>query len=103
MQQWFVFSGYSFGMDGWFKKKTMDEDYLKKDIRFSEIMRQDLGYYNENKCISSWNKGKNLIKTAAMINKGFSTHVQAFGLPKIDSKVWCERYNSKPYNNSLNF
>lgn len=53
-------SGYSFGIDGWLRQKTANEERIKKEIRYQEIMNEDLGLYKPQ---SVWSQGKTLVKS----------------------------------------
>ena len=52
MTNFLLVSGYSFGVDGWLREKTNNEEELKNKIRYHEIMSKDLGFFEK------WKRGK---------------------------------------------
>lgn len=59
LKRFFWKKGYSFGIDGWLRQKTSDEEKIKKEIRYQEIMNEDLGLYKPKMV---WSQPKTVIK-----------------------------------------
>lgn len=70
LKRFFWKKGYSFGIDAWFKQKTMTEETLKKDIRYQEIMFHDLQKekaLNRMSNVQRWKRGKKIISRAIRV------------------------------------
>lgn len=65
----FLLIGYSFGVDGWFREKTNNEEMLKNKIRYHEIMFKDLGFYEKRNSSPFFQKGKNIVRVAPVPTK----------------------------------